>query len=568
MIRKRHNFNTLADLYGYAVEKHSKREASQYIDGSQHYTYAEFDETCRRISRLLANFGIMPYNKVAIFSQNMPNWTVAFFAITAFGRIAVPMLTDLSANEITNILSHSDSRALFVSKKLLPKVPKEALENIAVVICTDDLSVLMINNNDYTCDGQIATPREDDIATIIYTSGTTGAAKGVMLSHRNLCANVQEAWHAHKVYRKDTFLSILPMAHAYEMSIGMLYPFSQGSKVYYISKPPTPTVLVSALADIRPTTMLSVPLVIEKIYRSSVAPTIAKSPTLTWLKEHMPWLLYWIVGSKVKKVFGGKIKFFGIGGAKLDPEVETFLHRARFPYAIGYGLTETAPLICDAAPFKTKVGSTGKPSHGVQVRLENVNPETGEGELVAKGDNVMRGYYKDYNRTLEVLTPDGWFHTGDLAYCDDKGRYYIKGRMGSVIVGASGENIYPEEIESVINGIEGINESLIVERQGQLVALVHFQESVLDWNFEGEEKFLHSVEEKKQQVLDYVNSHVNKNSQVKEVKVQKEEFSKTATKKIRRFLYKDKDEVNPNAIAEETPEEPTETSTDNNDNKQ
>lgn len=548
---KRQNFKNLADLYNYAVEKHGKREISQYIDGNQHYTYVEFDENCRRVSRLLANFGIMPYNKVAIFSQNMPNWTIAFFAVTAFGRIAVPMLTDLSPNEITNIMSHSESRALFVSRKLLPKVPKEALEHIAVVICTDDLSVLMVNNNNYTCDGQIAMPREDDIAAIVYTSGTTGAAKGVMLSHRNLCANVQEAWHAHQIYRKDTFLSILPMAHTYEMSIGMLYPFSQGSKVYYISKPPTPTVLLSALKDIRPTTMLTVPLVIEKIYHSNIAPTIAKSTMLTWLNKKMPRLLYRIVGSKLKRAFGGRMRFFGIGGAKLDPEVETFLSKARFPYAIGYGLTETAPLICDAAPFKTKVGSTGKPSHGVMVRLDNVNPQTGEGELMAKGDNVMRGYYKDYNRTLEVLTPDGWFHTGDLACCDKNGRYYIKGRMGSVIVRASGENIYPEEIENVINGIDGIKESLIVERQSQLVALVYFEDNVLDWNFEGEEKFLRKLEEKKKQVLDYVNSHVNKNSQVKEVRVQKEEFLKTATKKIRRFLYKDKDEVTSNIMQDD-----------------
>lgn len=539
----RHDFTTLADLYGYSINKYAKRPASDYVDGGQAYTYAEFDDNCRRISRLLANFGIMPYNKVAIFSQNMPNWTVAFFAIAAFGRIAVPMLTDLSANEITNILTHSDSKALFVSKKLLSKVPKEVLNKMSVVICTDDLSVIQNIDDDYTCDGQIATPREDDIAAIIYTSGTTGAAKGVMLSHRNLCANVLEAWCAQKVNKKDVFLSILPMAHAYEMSIGMLYPFSTGAKVYYIQKPPTPTVLIAALKEIRPTVMLSVPLVIEKIYRSSVVPTIEKSPILKWMKKRVPFLLYWIVGMKVKGVFGGRLKFFGVGGAKLDPEVETFLHKARFPYAIGYGLTETAPLICDAAPFKTKIGSTGTPSHGVQVRLENVNPTTGEGELVVKGDNVMRGYYKDYSRTREVLTADGWFHTGDLACCDSRGRYYIKGRLGTVILGASGENIYPEEIECVINSIEDINESLVVERNGQLVALVHFNDNVLDWNFEGEEKFLNNLEERKQQILDYVNSHVNKNSHIKEVKVQQKPFNKTATKKIKRFLYKDKDVV-------------------------
>lgn len=536
---KRHDFATLTDLYDYAIKKFGKRQTSDFVDGGQLYTYRQFDDTCRRTSRLLANFGIMPYNKVAIFSQNMPNWAVAFFAITAFGRIAVPMLTELTENEIRNILTHSDTQALFVSRKLLTKVPKDLLGRMAVVICTDDLSIVQSRDECYTCDGQISHPREDDIAALIYTSGTTGNAKGVMLSHRNFCANVVEAWHAHKVYKRDTFLSILPLAHAYELSIGMLYPFSTGSKVYYIQKPPTPTILIAALKVIRPTTMLSVPLVIEKIYRSSVLPTIKKSAFLSWLKKNVPFLLYWIVGMKLKNVFGGKLRFFGVGGAKLDPEVEDFLHKAGFPYAIGYGLTETAPLICDAGPYKTKVGSTGKPSYGVQVRLENVNPETGEGELVAKGDCLMRGYYKDYSRTQEVITSDGWFHTGDLAVVDKRGRYYIKGRMGSMILGASGENIYPEEIECVINGIEGINESLVVERNGQLVALVHFDDNVLDWDFESETKFLKSLEEKKQFILNHVNSNVNKNSQIKDVEVQKDPFTKTATKKIKRFLYKE-----------------------------
>lgn len=538
----RHEFNSLADLYGYSIKKFGKRTASDYVDGGQRYTYDEIDDVCRRASRLLANFGIMPYNKVAIFSQNMPNWAIAFFAITAFGRIAVPMLTELTENEIRNILTHSDSKALFVSRKLLTKVPQDVLDRMSVVICLDDFSIIQNRDEDYTCDGQLCKPREDDTAAILYTSGTTGNAKGVMLSHRNFCANVLAAWHAQKVYKHDTFLSILPLAHAYELSIGMLYPFATGAMVYYVPKPPTPSVLIKALKVIRPTVMLSVPLVIEKIYRSSVLPTITKSAVLSWLEKNIPFLLYFIVGIKLKSVFGGRLKFFGVGGAKLDPAVETFLHKALFPYAIGYGLTETAPLICDAAPFKTKVGSTGKPSHGVQVRLHNVNPATGEGELVVKGNCLMRGYYKDYSRTQEVITPDGWFHTGDLAMCDKKGRYYIKGRMGNMILGASGENIYPEEIECVINSIEGINESLVVERDGQLVALVHFNDNVLDWDFESEHKFLSNLEERKKAILEYVNSRVNKNSRINEVKVQKEPFIKTATKKIKRFRYKNKED--------------------------
>lgn len=535
----KHDFKSLAALYEYATTVYANRPASEFVDGGQDYTYASFDDTCRSLSRTLANFGVSTYDKVAIFSENMPNWSVAFFSAAAFGRIAIPMLTGLTSNEIENILTHSDAKALFVSSKLLSKVPEHLLAKMAIVICTDDLSVVRYDDTAYTCDGRISAPQADDIAAIIYTSGTTGAAKGVMLSHRNLCSNVFAAWKAHKVRKKDVFLSILPMAHAYELSIGVLYPFSVGAKVCYISKPPTASVLMPVMKKIRPTVMLSVPLIMEKVYKSSVVPTIKSSQFLRWLQSTAPGLLYWMVGQKLKKTFGGRIHFFGIGGAKLDPIVEDFLHRAHFPYAIGYGLTETAPLLTNACVGKTRVGSIGVPAHGIQMRLDNVNPHTGEGEIVAKGPQVMRGYYKDYNRTLGVIE-DGWFHTGDLASVDSKGRYYIKGRIGNMILGPSGENIYPEEIEDVINSIDGVNESLVVQRDGKLVALVKFDDNILDWNLEGEDKFIKSLEERRKAVMDYVNSHVNKNSKIGEVNVKKEPFVKTATLKIKRFLYKDR----------------------------
>lgn len=535
----KHDFKSLAALYEYATTVYANRPASEFVDGGQDYTYASFDDTCRSLSRTLANFGVSTYDKVAIFSENMPNWSVAFFSAAAFGRIAIPMLTGLTSNEIENILTHSDAKALFVSSKLLSKVPEHLLAKMAIVICTDDLSVVRYDDTAYTCDGRISAPQADDIAAIIYTSGTTGAAKGVMLSHRNLCSNVFAAWKGHKVRKKDVFLSILPMAHAYELSIGVLYPFSVGAKVCYISKPPTASVLMPVMKKIRPTVMLSVPLIMEKVYKSSVVPTIKSSQFLRWLQSTAPGLLYWMVGQKLKKTFGGRIHFFGIGGAKLDPIVEDFLHRAHFPYAIGYGLTETAPLLTNACVGKTRVGSIGVPAHGIQMRLDNVNPHTGEGEIVAKGPQVMRGYYKDYNRTLGVIE-DGWFHTGDLASVDSKGRYYIKGRIGNMILGPSGENIYPEEIEDVINSIDGVNESLVVQRDGKLVALVKFDDNILDWNLEGEDKFIKSLEERRKAVMDYVNSHVNKNSKIGEVNVKKEPFVKTATLKIKRFLYKDR----------------------------
>ena len=537
----RHRFTTLADLLDYTTTVNRNRLASDFVDGGCSYTFGQFKDKADELSGLLGTFGLNPADKVAILSENMPNWAIAFFSITAHGRIAVPMLPDLSPNEVENILVHSESKAIFVSRKQLPKISKETYNRLNLIIDISTFDLIKAEDESYTCDGRSKVPDATDIAAIIYTSGTTGNAKGVMLSHRNFCHNVLEAWYAHKVYRsKDTFLSILPLAHTYEMSIGMLYPLSAGAPVYYIQKPPTPTILANALLKIRPTTILSVPLIIEKVIRGKILPTIAGSKYLRYMKKHFPRILYFLVGKKVKQQFGGRVRFFGVGGSKLDPEVEQFLRNIKFPYAIGYGLTETAPLICDAGPKRTHLGSTGTASREVKVRLADVNPETGQGELQVKGPNVMLGYYKDYARTKAVFTDDGWMRTGDIASMDKKGRYYIHGRSGSVIIGASGENIYPEEIESVINNITDVNESLVISRSGQLVALVQFNEGAVDWNLEGQEKFLENIQKRKKEIMEFVNSKVSHFLKIKDVEVMKEPFSKTATHKIRRFLYQDK----------------------------
>ncbi len=533
-------FSTLAELYEHSVKAFPKRIAAEFVGGGQSYTYAQFKDCCDNISKRLSNFGIGAGDKVAILSENSPNWSAAFFAITVYGRIAIPMLPDLSSVEVENILAHSEAKAIFISKKQLPKLSEQAISRLKLVIAIGDLSFIKAEGSSYTCDGKVSRPTEIDTAAILYTSGTTGNAKGVMLCHRNFCVNVLNSWYSYKVNKKDVFLSILPMAHTYEMSIGMLYPFSMGARVEYLQKVPTPSILISTLAKIRPTVMLSVPLIIEKIYRSSVLPTIGRSHFLSYLDKHAKWLLYALVGMKLKKTFGGRIGFFGIGGAKLDPEVEVFLKKARFPYAIGYGLTETAPLICTASPYKTWPGTTGRPVRGMEIKLMDINPQTGEGEICVKGPNVMLGYYKDYERTESVLSPDGWFRTGDLASIDRKGRYSIKGRLGSVIIGSSGENIYPEEIEKVINSIEGIGESLVVQRDGRLVALVQFNDNIIDWKLEGQDKFIEDIEARKKAILDFVNSKVSHFMNIKSVEIQREPFIRTATHKVKRFLYEKK----------------------------
>ncbi len=530
---------TLARLFDYSTAAFASNKLSTYIDGSNSYTYAKFRHICLDLSHRMSRFGISAGDKVAILSQNMPNWTVAYFSVVPFGRVVVPILPDSSAAEVENILKHSNTKVLYVSKRQLPKISQEMMDALTLVLDIETFEIIKQDDSAFTCEGWVKNPQADDLAAIIYTSGTSGNAKGVMLSHRNLCHNIIAASRAQKAKAGYRWLSILPMSHAYEMAFSLLYPLYVGGCVYYIKRPPTPSILMDAMAKVRPHIMCSVPLIIEKVYRNSIVPTIKKSRVLSWMKEHTPRLLYWLVGRRLYKSFGGKLKFFGVGGAKLDSTVEEFLLKCKFPYAIGYGLTETAPLITNACVWKTVVGSCGVPAYNVEVKLENVNPETGEGEIVVRGDNVMLGYYKDPERTREVLTYDGWFHTHDLACKDKKGRYYIKGRLGNMIIGASGENIYPEEIEEVINGVDGVNESLVMERDGKLVALVKFEDSVINWDQAYEDKFFENLQARKEAIMEYVNKHVGKQSKVNDVEVMKDPFEKTATNKIRRFKYKD-----------------------------
>ncbi|MBQ2918912.1 MAG: AMP-binding protein [Bacteroidales bacterium] len=532
--------DTLAKLYEYATTVYSKNQYTQWYDTKEGgYTFSSLKAKCDSLSKKLTQYGIGAGDKVAILSQSMPNWSVAFFSIVPFGRIAIPILPDSSQNEVTNILKHSESKVIFVSQKLMSKLSEECRAKMSLVIDMDTFEVIQSDEEKFTCDGRTSVPTPEDIATIIYTSGTTGSAKGVVLSHRNLASNVITCYHSCKRTEKDRWLSVLPMAHTLEMTLSMLYPMYCGATVYYLPKPPVASLLMKALKMVKPTTMLTVPLIIEKVYKGSVLPTIQKSRTLTWMNEHMNGLMCRIIGMKLKATFGGHISFYGIGGAKLDPEVERFLLKAKFPYAIGYGLTETSPLLGYSMNRWRTVGSFGYPVYNVKLKLHNVNPETGEGEVVAKGPNVMLGYYKDPKRTRSVFTEDGWFRTSDIAVQDEKGRFFIKGRNNNMILGPSGENIYPEEIENVINNVEGVSESIVVERDGKLVALVQPNENFIQWDKEGEDKLYETLDAWKAKLLKVTNKNVSKASQVSSIEVMKEPFEKTATQKIRRFKYKD-----------------------------
>ena len=506
----------------------------------------------REIESLIAfleKAGIKPGDKVAIFSSNMPNWGSVYFAITFMGAVAVPILPDFSTLEVGNVLEHSGALAIFVSANLLTKIEGYKSDALKTMIQIEDFSVISPSESALVFDPH-ALPlkayevKEDDLASIIYTSGTTGRSKGVMLTHKNILFDALKARQIQPIDENDRFLSVLPLSHTYENTLGLVLPMLCGSCVYYLRKPPTPPVLLPALAEIRPTVMLTVPLIIEKIYFNKILPAFRDKWILNVLYRisFIRKKLNEAAGRKLMKTFGGKIKFYGIGGAKLNREVERFLIEARFPYAIGYGLTETAPLLAGANPQKSVFDSTGPAIEGIELKINNPDSKTGEGEIWARGPNIMMGYFKEPEMTREVLTSDGWFKTGDLGVFDKNNNLFIKGRLKNMILGASGENIYPEEIESVINNFRFVVESLVIQQKGKLVAYVHLNMEELEKKYNHlKQDMTKQFEDKKNEILkelqEYVNSKVNKFSKINKIFLQPVPFQKTATLKIKRFLY-------------------------------
>jgi len=538
---------TIPFLAGESFRKYGKNKAMGFV-GEDVITYHQLRERTRSVMRLLEDLRITPGDKVAILSSSMPNWGVTYLAITSMGAVAVPILPDFTPAEIANVLNHSESRALFVSGNLAYKVAGLSRESLETVIAIDDFSITSGSRDAGFIAGSEPAGKynvaEEDVAVLIYTSGTTGKSKGVMLTHKNICFMARQVMTLQHVVESDVFLSILPLSHSYEQTLGLVLPLFNGAMIWYLRKAPTPSVLLPALQMVRPTTMLTVPLIMEKIYFGKVAPTFNKNRLVAFLYG-MPLfrrLLNRMAGKKIYKAFGGNLRFFGVGGAKLNPTVEQFLLDAKFPYAIGYGLTETSPLLAGTKVGSCRLGSTGPAMQGVTLKINNPDPVTGEGEIWARGENVMKGYFREPALTADVLTPDGWFRTGDLGVIGKNGYLSIRGRLKNMIVGSSGENIYPEEIESVINDFGHVIESLVVQKKGKLVAMVHLNLEELQAKYAQMKKdFTDQAEliinEYLEELQRYVNSRVNRYSQLQLVVYQPEPFQKTATLKIKRFLY-------------------------------
>ena len=542
---------TLPSLFKRSIDLFAEQDALGKA-GEKPMKYSELDEKVQEMVALLRNNGISKGDKVLLLSENMPNWGIAYFAITYFGAVVVPVLPDFHPSDVHHIIRHSEAKAVFVSDRHLSTIEECEDNNVKFVIKLDDLTLINeLTNKSYISklaqkmskSSEMTHPEEDDIASLLYTSGTTGHSKGVLLSHKNLVTNAMSAHIQLDIKKDDVFLSILPLAHTLECTVGFTIPILHGASIYYIDKVPTPSVLLKAFEIVKPTMMLSVPLIIEKIYKNKVLPKFTGSFIMRTLYK-VPFIrkkLNAIAGKKLIETFGGRLRFFGIGGAALSPFVEQFLIEAKFPYIVGYGLTETAPLLAGSVlGGRIKVTSTGIPTAGVELAIKDKDPVTGTGEIIAKSPSVMLGYYKDEKQTAEVME-DGWFLTGDLGHIDEDGFLFISGRSKNVIIGPGGENIYPEQIESVINQNEAVMDSLVMEIDGKLIARIHLDYELIDKKFHADtspdaevhNKIAHLLEEMRVDV----NSQISSFSRMVKFIEQIEPFVKTPTKKIKRYLY-------------------------------
>ncbi|MFA6127207.1 MAG: AMP-binding protein [Bacteroidales bacterium] len=546
---------TVRDLIWESFQKHSNLPAIGIV-GQQMLTYGEVKDQSEHLAFSLSQLGLVKGDKVAILGPNSPNWIISYFTLLSLGIVSVPILPDFHAAEIDHILKHSSVKMIIVSRKQLGRLASATIEAIPQIMILEDFSLL--TDREHIDDELSCTPyvhkgsmnpftvkvEPEDLATLIYTSGTTGFSKGVMLTNTNLVTNVRQCYGIESLGSSDVFLSILPLSHTYENTVGMLLPMTYGASIHYLDKLPTAAVLIPAMQKVRPTYIVSVPLVIEKIFKTQIKGKVDGSAILRVLYQLPAFRRFFhkLAAKRLMATFGGRLKFFGIGGSKLDAATDRFLKEGGFPYSIGYGLTETAPLLSGTRPSGVKIQSAGKPVIGVELKINEPDPETGIGEIWAKGDNVMKGYYNEPEITAQVLRPGGWFRTGDLGIFDSEGYLFIKGRLKNVIVGASGENIYPEEIESVINRFNYVLESVVVEQKGKLVALVHFNYEELEKQFahfkdEARQHMEKKIEEMKSELQQFVNSQVNRYSRVQSVIIQDTPFEKTPTKKIKRFLY-------------------------------
>ncbi|HEB69719.1 MAG TPA: long-chain fatty acid--CoA ligase [Desulfobulbus sp.] len=554
-----HQAGTLNQL----IDKSSERFGDHAAIGmalEKPLTYAEFHDRIFLLAAHLRDCGVGQGDRVALLAENSHNWCAAYMAIVRLGAVAVPILPDLPEADVHHILTEMECDCIFLTQRQIDKI-YDIKKKLTTVVTLDDyvedagllkvqtfseyLAAAATRFSQDLARGQLQFPEvgSDDPASILYTSGTSGFSKAVMLSHANLCANAYATASVIVLTPGSVFLSVLPVAHTYEFTVGFLMPLIKGARIAYAGKAPTPAVLQKLCAVERPHVMLVVPLVMEKIYKKRVLPIIEKNRMLSMLCRFAIGrrLTHRKIGKKLEQFFGGRLAVMGIGGAALNPEVESFLREAGFPFLIGYGMTESAPLISGGPKGDNTIrpGSAGRPVPGVQVRINDPDAETGIGEIQVKGPNVMQGYWNDPEATIATFTDDGWLKTGDLGFLDDLENLHIRGRSKSVIVLANGENVYPEVIEHKLNRYPLVTESLVVENRGMLEAWIYPDYELVD-----EETARQSRQQRHVYItsqLELIRTEVNEQlpstSRLSRILERREPFIKTATHKIKRYLY-------------------------------
>ena len=521
----------------------------------------QYRDVARKIEKLhiiFQNSGIGKGDKIAICGRNSSNWAVVFLATLTYGAVAVPILHEFMPDQVHNIVNHSEAKLLFVGDMVAPTIQEEEMPHLEGILFIPDFSVLVSRSEKLTYAREhlneifghkypkyfrqehvnyYKEESPEELLLINYTSGTTGFSKGVMIPARALWSNYDFATGVlgDKVSRGDNIISILPMAHMYGMMFEFLFEFLIGCHIYFLTRIPSPAIIAQAFAEVKPAVIIAVPLVIEKIIRKKVFPKIQNN--LMKLLLNMPVVSKKVnqkICEEVKNAFGGRFYEIIVGGAAFNQEIENFLHKINFPYTVGYGTTECAPIIAYSDYNDFVPGSCGKAVVHMQVEIESSDPQNIPGEIIVKGLNVMLGYYKNEEATNQVLDSNGWYHTGDLGIMDKDGNIFIKGRSKNMLLGSNGQNIYPEEIEDKLNSLALVGESIVLQREEKLIALVHpDMEEAESMGFS-----IDDIQKVMTQNLQTLNEMMPGYSKVSEIILHEEEFEKTPKKSIKRYLYK------------------------------
>lgn len=553
MTDEKYNF---VKMYERSLREHWDREAVTDYDTKVTLTYGQLAINIEKLHILFKECGLKKNDKVAVMGRNNSNWVAVYLATITYGAIIVPILQDFHANDAIHIINHSGSKLLFISDINWEGIDLDQISKVLAVVSLNDwhpislaLDPKKLNFDEiqekfkakhpdgyWAKDVHFDERSNEEIGSINYTSGTTGFSKGVIMPLNGLAGNVRYGIESHLAHENSRFVTFLPLAHAYGCAFDFLSCLAAGGHTWLVGRTPAPKILLKAFAEVKPTLILSVPLILEKIYKKMIVPQIQKPP-VSWVLK-VPFLDE-VVCAKIREqliqAFGGEFRQIIIGGAPLNPEVESFLKRIKFPMSVGYGMTECAPLIT-FTPYDegAKLYSCGKPLPGImEVKIINPNAE-GIGEVVARGENTMKGYYKNTEATKDSFTSDGWLRTGDLGMIDEEGFLYIKGRCKTMLLGPSGQNIYPEEIEAKINNMPYVLESLVLQQEdNRLVALICPDYNEVDADGLTREQLDEQMEDARKQV----NSELAAYEQIAFVKLYPHEFEKTPKKSIKRFLY-------------------------------